>query len=310
MRTAPPRRTVPAVALLVVVSIIVAACGGSSHKSSSSSTQSSTSTSTSTTASTTSTSTSTTVPAPAAATLWSLPNADPDGTRDVASQINSSNVSQLKQAWKIPITGVKGLAVFSQYYGVFASTPVFGSNGVVYLQDLSDSVYAVNVKTGKQIWKYTVPTGQSNGEGPNGVTLVGDTIYGETDRQAFALQAATGEQLWKSAPLSTPKQGQGINIAPQVADGKVFVSTSGQLHGGVAYALDAKTGKVVWSFQETKDPSQRTAGGAYGTGGAWGTPLVENGLVYFGIANPVPLDQHCVQASHQAALQRQHRCVG
>ena len=39
-------------------------------------------------------------------------------------------------------------------------------------------------------------------------------------------------------------------------------------------------------FQETKDPRQRSVGGPDGTGGAWGTPVVENGLVYFGIANP------------------------
>jgi glucose dehydrogenase len=214
------------------------------------------------------------------ASLWSLPNATLDGTRDVASQINSSNVSQLKLAWKIPITGVKGL------YGVFSSSPVFGPNGVVYLQDLSDSVYAVNVKTGKQIWKYTVPAGDTNGEGPNGVTLVDGKVYGQTSSSAFALQAATGEQLWKTPALATPKQGQGFNIAPQVVGGKVFVSTSGQLHGGVFYALDATSGKVLWNFQETKLPSQRSAGATLGTGGAWGTPVVENGLVFLGIGNP------------------------
>jgi outer membrane protein assembly factor BamB len=84
----------------------------------------------------------------------------------------------------------------------------------------------------------------------------------------------------------TLKAGQGINIAPQVLDGKVFMSTSGQLTGGVAYALDAKTGKVLWSFHETKLPSERGLGGPLGAGGAWGTPVVDNGTVYFGVANP------------------------
>jgi outer membrane protein assembly factor BamB len=247
-------------------------------------TQSGSATSAATTSSSSSSSGST-VSAGTPASVWSLPNATPGGTRDVASSINSTNVSQLKLAWKIPVTGVKGL------YGVFASTPVFGSNGIVYLQDLSDSVYAVNVKTGKQIWKYTVPPGDTNGEGPNGVTLVDGTVYATNNRQVFALQAATGEQLWKTANLAdasgpTLKAGQGFNIAPQVVDGKVFLSTSGQLHGGVAYALDAKTGKVLWSFQETKQAGQRSVGGSDGTAGAWGTPVVANGLVYLGIANP------------------------
>jgi outer membrane protein assembly factor BamB len=272
----------------VAASVAIAACGGSSHKSSSSTSSSTSSSSTTApvTQSTTSSATATAATAGPAATSWSLPNATADGTRDVVSQINSSNVSKLKVAWKIPITGVKGL------FGVFASTPVFSPDGqTAYLQDLSDSVYAINVKTGKQIWKYKVPTSDSNGEGPNGVTLVGNRIYGNTNTKAFALQASTGEQLWKTASLSNPsgpalKAGQGINIAPQVVDGKVFLSTSGQLHGGIAYALDANTGKVLWKFQETKDPNQRGAGGADGTGGAWGTPVVANGLVYFGIANP------------------------
>jgi outer membrane protein assembly factor BamB len=217
--------------------------------------------------------------------VWSLPNADPDGTRTIASQINSSNVSQLKVAWTIPIVGVKGL------YGVFSSTPVFGPNGVGYLQDLGDNVYAVNDKTGKIMWKYKVPASDTNGEGPNGVTLVDGKIYGNTNRHAFALQASTGEQLWKTPALADPsgptlKAGQGINIAPQVVDGKVFLSTSGQQTGGVAYALDANSGKVLWSFHETKNQSERGAGGPLGTGGAWGTPVVENGTVYFGVANP------------------------
>jgi glucose dehydrogenase/mono/diheme cytochrome c family protein len=276
------------VAAAVAASVAIAACGGSSHKSSSSTSSSASSSSTAApvTQPTSTTTTTTAATAGPAAASWTLPNASADGTRNVESQINSSNVSKLKVAWKIPVTGVKGL------FGVFASTPIFSPDGqTVYLQDLSDSVYAVSVKTGKQIWKYSVPASDSNGEGPNGVTLVDNRIYGNTNTKAFALQASTGEQLWKTASLADPsgptlKAGQGLNIAPQVVDGKVFLSTSGQLHGGVAYALDAKSGKVLWKFQETKDPSQRGAGGATGTGGAWGTPVVKNGLVYFGIANP------------------------
>jgi outer membrane protein assembly factor BamB len=278
-----------AVAVAVLASIAVAACGGSSKSTSTPSagtqtTQSSTSTSTGTGTST-STGTTTSPQTSAAASLWSLPNADRDGTRDISSQINSSNVSQLKVAWTIPVVGVKGL------YGVFSSTPVFGPDGVAYLQDLGDNVYAVSMKTGKVMWKYKVPAAETNGEGPNGVTLVDGKIYGETNRQAFALQASTGEQLWKTPNLADPsgptlKAGQGFNIAPQVVDGKVFLSTSGQLTGGVAYALDASSGKVLWSFNETKEHSQRGVGGPTGTAGAWGSPVVANGLVYFGIANP------------------------
>jgi outer membrane protein assembly factor BamB len=274
-------------AAAVAASVAIAACGGSSHKSSSSTSSSTTSSSTSSVTQSTTTATTT---AAAAASLWSLPNADPDGTRDISSQITSSNVSQLKVAWTIPIVGVKASS------GVFSSTPVFGPNGVVYLQDLGDSVYAVNVKTGHVIWEYKVPTKDANFEGPNGVTLVAGTLYGETSTRAFALQASTGEQLWKTPQLSNSISG--FNMGPQVANGVEYLSTAVQGNGGVAYALDTKTGKVKWRFYETLDPnspvnkSGSLSGATLGDGGAWGTPVVANGMVYFGVANPYrSLDQ-------------------
>jgi glucose dehydrogenase len=274
----------------VLVSGAIAACGGggSSKKSSSSSSSTAAQTSTQAAAATTSSSTATTTESTttgtqtsAAAATWSLPNADRDGTRSISSQINASNVSQLKVAWKIPIVGVKGI------YGVFSSTPVFSSGGVAYLQDLGSNVYAVNVKSGKILWKYKVPAKGANGVGPNGVTLVDGKIYGETKSQAFALQASTGEQLWETKALTNGGASSSFDIAPQVVDGKVFLSTAVQTNGGVAYALDAKSGKVLWSFNET--PGSKSAGnngGALGNGGAWGSPVVENGMVYIGVANP------------------------
>jgi outer membrane protein assembly factor BamB len=173
---------------------------------------------------------------------------------------------------------------------VFSSTPVFGPNGVVYLQDLGDNVYAVNMKTGHIVWTYKVPKNDANFEGPNGVTLADGTIYGETSTRAFALQASTGEQLWKTGQISNSISG--FNMGPQVTDGVEYLSTAVQGNGGVAYALDTKTGKVKWTFHETLDPSSVENRGSkfgkavLGNGGAWGTPVVENGMVYFGIANP------------------------
>ena len=175
---------------------------------------------------------------------------------------------------------------------------MFGQDGTIYLQDLAYNVFAVDGKTGKTLWRYRSGGGARSlkslpiGEGPNGVALVSGTVYGEMPAYAFALSAATGKLLWRTPELAE-KQGQGFNMAPQVHNGRVYLSTSGQLHGGLAYALDAKTGKVLWKFQETKNPADRSAGGATGTGGAWNTPAIgADGTVYFGIANPYrSLDQ-------------------
>jgi outer membrane protein assembly factor BamB len=259
-------------ALLAVVAIVLAAgCGGSSNDSSSSG------------ASSTSTSSGTSPASTSAASTWSLPNADLQNTRAISSSINAANVSKLKVAWRLPL-------VQSGAFGYYANTPVFGADGTVYLQDLAYNVFAADGKTGKVLWTHRTgrPQGSSqpNGEGPNGLALVDGVLYGEMPSYAFALSAATGKQLWRTANLAE-KQGQGFNMAPQVHNGRVYLSTSGQLHGGVAYALDAKTGKIVWSFQETKNPAERTAGGALGSGGAWNTPAIgPDGTVYFGLANP------------------------
>jgi outer membrane protein assembly factor BamB len=79
-----------------------------------------------------------------------------------------------------------------------------------------------------------------------------------------------------------------IDIAPQVANGLVYLSTIGQPPNGrgTLYALDAATGVVRWKFDTIKGkwavPEQ--AGG----GGAWYTPSVAGGEVFWGIANPLP----------------------
>ena len=256
-----------ALAGAVAAAVALTACGGSSSSSSSTSKSSGPGS----------------VSAPA--TTWSLPNANLQNTRAISSSITSANVSKLRVAWRLPL---KQAGVF----GYYASTPVFGEDGTIYLQDLAYNVFAVNGQTGKVLWTHRSGRGGASlssgpiGEGPNGVALANGTVYGEMPAYAFALSAATGKQLWRTPNLAE-KKGQGFNLAPQVHNGRVYLSTSGQLHGGVAYALDAKTGKVLWRFQETKNPAERTAGGAKGTGGAWNTPAIgPDGTVYFGIANP------------------------
>jgi outer membrane protein assembly factor BamB len=226
-----------------------------------------------TTTSTTSTTQSATGPV---AGSWSVPNADAQNTRDVSSPINASNVSKLKVAWKIPITGKYG----------FSSTPVFSPDGsTVYLQNLASNVLAVNTNTGKIEWQHKFPTADANGEGPNGVSLVNGDLYGETRTGAFALSASTGEQLWATPKLALDN-GQGFNEAPLVVNGVMYVSNSGASNGGDFYAINAKNGKVMWKFAETKDASNPNVCGM-GCGGGWGTPLMgPNGDLYMGTANP------------------------
>lgn len=225
-----------------------------------------------------------------AVSVWSWPNADPYGTRDIASGINSSNVAKLKPAWTIPLKGAAGAA-----YGDGDNTPVFGPNGMVYVQDVSMNVYAIDSSTGKLVWKHTIPKSQQGTIGPEGVTLVNGVIYGETKNTAFALEASTGEQLWQSAVLGQKGAVAGFEMGPAISNGIDYLATPVQKNGGVVYALNTKTGKVMWKFHETQQPSSTANGGSLGNGGSWGSPVVADGSVFFGVANPYRTPLQAVQ---------------
>jgi outer membrane protein assembly factor BamB len=237
-----------AAAVVVAAVLALAACGGGGSKS---------------------TATTTTTPA----AKWSLPNVNLSNTRVANSTISAANVGKLGVAWTMPLTGVA-------QFGSFASNPVVG-DGVAYLQDLKSNVYAVNLQSGKVLWTRTY---NLSDVGPNGVTLVGGKVYGETSKFPFALDAKTGKELWRTNGL-VAKGGIGFDIQPQVANGKVFTSTATQVGGGVAYALDANTGKKLWSFDTITDPIAKKVS-PLGGGGAWNAPAVgPDGTVYFGITN-------------------------
>jgi hypothetical protein len=120
---------------------------------------------------------------PAAAAGWTLPGGNLQNTRDVASAINSSNVSKLGVAWTVPIEAA---------FGRYATTPVV-VNGVVYTQDLESNVMAIELATGQILWRHTY---NSPNGGPDGVNVANGTVYAATNHAAVALSAATGWQLW------------------------------------------------------------------------------------------------------------------
>jgi alcohol dehydrogenase (cytochrome c) len=216
---------------------------------------------------------------------WALPGADLQNTRNVPGPIKSSNVATLKKAWSVPIKA-KGT------FGTYATTPVV-VGGVVYTQDISSNVYAINLKTGKVNWykQYNSPS-----VGPNGVNVVDGVVYGATGDSAFALQASTGEQLWTKKLIRNKTEG--IDMAPGVNAGTVYVSTvPGNAKGfyvgngqAVLWALNAKTGATKWKWDEVPtDLWSKTHTGVNSGGGQWDPPSFDAaGDLYLGVSNPAP----------------------
>jgi len=207
---------------------------------------------------------------------WAYPNSDLGNTRVAdGSTISAANVSQLQQAWAYKLN-VKGAP-----FGTFASTPVVQS-GVVYLQDLGSNVLALDLASGKVIWSHQEKLPDV---GPNGVAVDNGMVFAATPKSVFALDSGTGKLVWRNSSL-VGKHGIGFTIQPQASGGRVYISTATQPGGGVAYALDEKTGTKVWSFQTVIDKVGQKVP-APGTGGAWNTPLLgTDGSVSFGIGNP------------------------
>jgi len=207
------------------------------------------------------------------ATEWPSPNQNLSNTRVAHSTIASTNVSKLGIAWTIPLQG-------SGPNGADVANPVI-ANGIAYLQDGASNVIAVQDATGRILWthKYnSIPR-----QGPNGVTFANGRIYGVTACGVFALDAQTGQQVWYTTHLATGQVN--FDIAPQVANGKVFVSSAITLGGGIIYALDAATGATLWSFQTVVDKTGQQLKAT--AGGAWDAMLIgpDNSL-YAGIGNP------------------------
>jgi alcohol dehydrogenase (cytochrome c) len=136
--------------------------------------------------------------------------------------------------------------------------------------------------TGQLVWQHDYRSITPSG-GPNGVAYGYGLLYGVTEDSLFALNPRTGKQVW--IRKLTSSSDEGIDMAPQLYDGKVLISTSPGNSAsfyypgayGVVYALDARTGRVVWSFSTVKggsklwgDPKQN------GGGGLWYPPAVDS----------------------------------
>jgi quinohemoprotein ethanol dehydrogenase len=212
-------------------------------------------------------------------------------------QISPSNVSQLKPAW-IFHTGTGGPNVHLEM------TPLV-VNGVMYITDGEDDVFALNPTTGKQIWKYTasdVPAISTLPSPPGfinrGVAYGQGLLFiGRIDAMLVALNAKTGAVVWKTA-VDLPSNDAYLSAAPQFINAsngaggvvpEVVVGLSSD--AGARCHVDAyspATGKLLWRFY-TVDPAT-FAGNSWqhGGGSVWATPTFDPTLnmVYFGVANP------------------------
>jgi PQQ-dependent dehydrogenase (methanol/ethanol family) len=227
------------------------------------------------------------------------------------NQINASNVGKLGLAWytDLPVAASGGGGNRHE-----ATPLVF--NGVIYSITPWSIVYAVDAKTGKELWHSDPEVNQQIwqsriccGVVNRGIAMYNNTIIAPViDGRLRALEMGTGRQVWETR-VSPANMAYTITMAPRVIKGgKVIVGVSGGEYGvrGFFDAYDAETGKQAWRFYTVPgDPSKpfeqpiledwaKTWTGEWwkigGGGPVWGGVAydADNDIVYVGTGQPGP----------------------
>jgi outer membrane protein assembly factor BamB len=170
------------------------------------------------------------------------------------------------------------------------ATPAI-SAGRVYEGASSGVLYALDERTGKQLWKATLGANPNETYGHprgivGGVAVADGVVYAASGSCiAGAFDAVTGRELWKTKICSIARYDD-VYAAPAVADGLVFVGIDilGDMptDRGREIALDAATGRIRWTFYPQR---YRGTGAGISTRAAIDSAL---GLAFIGTGNPTP----------------------
>ena len=139
-------------------------------------------------------------------------------------QINTGNVAKLHPAW-----------IFQTEVRESMETSPIVVNGVMFVTTSFSHVYALDARTGEEIWHYKHKMGPVTTYccGPNnrGVAVSGNSVYLATlDAKLVSLDAKTGAVAW-SSQVADPEAGYSETMAPTVVNGKVLIGTNGGEYG-------------------------------------------------------------------------------
>jgi alcohol dehydrogenase (cytochrome c) len=160
------------------------------------------------------------------------------------NRITTANVKNLRLEWVWAMNDG----------GASEPTPIV-HNGIIYLSNTSNTVQALDGRTGELIWEQRIGPDSTRGYGATrSLALYHDKVFvPTTDARLYALNARTGEIVWQTA-LAEGKSGYSATAGPIVIRGKVLSGLTGcgqyrQEPGCYISAWDAETGQPAWKFQ-------------------------------------------------------------
>jgi PQQ-dependent dehydrogenase (methanol/ethanol family) len=191
-------------------------------------------------------------------------------------------------------------------------------DGTLYTTTTWSKVYAFNAATGALKWSFDPKVPGEDGFKAccdvvnRGVAVWKGKVYvGTIAGQLIALDAATGVPVW-TVQTTDPSKPYTITGAPRIAKGMVLIGEGGAEYGvrGYLSAYDAETGKMLWRFYTTPNPTGKPDGAASddvlasraadtwggkvpangGGGTVWDSIVYDQDLnqIYFGTGNGTP----------------------
>ena len=136
----------------------------------------------------------------------------------------------------------------------------------MYVGSSDGYLYALDERTGRMRWRYAAGSAVTSSP-----AVVGGLVYAHTyDGRVFAVRAADGRPVWARSVGPPARLAWGRESGDDYASSPAVVGTRlyvGAIDGNL-YALDARTGAVIWRLR---------------TGGRiWSSPAVAGGAVYVG----------------------------
>lgn len=138
---------------------------------------------------------------------------------------------------------------------VFNATPIIGRHNLLYVCDASENAYAINYRTGKQVWcvRLPHPVEPTITHAANGSVAIDDegTVYAGCGRGPLvALDGKTGKQKWVSKAICYELARPAFSNEGYLLIGNQRIAgqpLTGGLKGDL-YALDRRDGSIRWQY--------------------------------------------------------------